>query len=80
MKVLSHSSRNTNRQREQGLAMIVVVAIVAILFVYVAQNAHTLNQLKREVGLIERQQTNRLAHALPATNSASAGALGAAAR
>ncbi len=70
MKLLNHSRQITaDRRAEQGLAVIVVIAILAILFVYIADNARTLNQLKREVKLVERQQTNRLAHVVISTNS-----------
>jgi hypothetical protein len=58
-----------SRCREQGSAVIVVMAILAILLIYLAANIRTLSNLKRELGVVERQQTNRLATASVRTNA-----------
>jgi hypothetical protein len=72
-----HASRNTQhvshptprRHRQSGSAVIVVMALLAIILVYVAGNLRTLNSLGRELKLVERQQIRRLQTATQATNS-----------
>ncbi len=44
------------RQRQQGLAVMVVIALLAITSLYVAANARTLHYLKRNVALVEQKQ------------------------
>ena len=78
---LSHASRFTfhvsrSRRREAGSAVIVVMALLAIMLVYVAANLRTLNSLGRELKLLELQQTRRLQTAAPTTNSPSAVTVG----
>ncbi|MEI6786594.1 MAG: hypothetical protein WCQ21_37440 [Verrucomicrobiota bacterium] len=60
------------RQRQSGSAVIVVMALLAILLVYVAGNIRTLSHLGRELRLLERQQTRRLQTAALRTNSPTA--------
>ena len=60
------------RQRQSGSAVIVVMALLAILLVYVAGNIRTLSHLGRELRLLERQQTRRLQTASLRTNSPTA--------
>jgi hypothetical protein len=55
--------------REQGSAALVVIAIVAIVLVYVASNLRTLDHLNREIKLVERRQIHRLEHVRITTNS-----------
>ena len=50
-----------SRSRERGSAVIVVLVCLALVFAYLAGNARTLHYLGRELKLIERQQTQRLA-------------------
>jgi hypothetical protein len=57
------------RPRPAGSAVIVVLALLAIMLVYVAGNLRTLNSLGRELRLLELQQTHRLQTAVRATNS-----------
>ena len=57
------------RRRQSGSAVIVVMALLAILLVYVAGNIRTLSNLGRELRLLERQQTRRLQAAAQRTNS-----------
>jgi hypothetical protein len=65
-----HAPRFTSpRRREAGSAVIVVLALLAIMLVYVAGNLRTLNSLGRELKLLELQQTRRLQTAVRATNS-----------
>jgi hypothetical protein len=57
------------RRRQSGSAVIVVMALLAIILVYVAGNLRTLNNLGRELKLVERQQTRRLQRAAQTTNT-----------
>ena len=61
-----HVSRFT--RRESGSAVIVIMALLAILLLYMAYNLKTLANLGRELRLLERQQTRRLQAAAPKTN------------
>jgi hypothetical protein len=60
------------RRKEDGMAVIVVISILSIILIFVAGNLRTLHLLRKEVRFIESQQTNRLAHVGPITNSPSA--------
>ncbi|MGO8929017.1 MAG: hypothetical protein ACLQU3_19295 [Limisphaerales bacterium] len=57
------------RRRQSGSAVIVVIALLAIILVYVAGNLRTLYNLNRELNLLERQQTRRLQRAAQTTNA-----------
>lgn len=48
----------TNRS---GMAVIVVLTLLALLLIYIAANARTLHHLGRELKLIDQQQTNHWA-------------------
>jgi len=68
-----HVSRFTPcRRRQAGSAVIVVIALLAIILVYVAGNLRTLNSLGRELKLLERQQTRRLQTVAQTANSSPA--------
>lgn len=70
MKMRSHHScLARKRQAQRGVAVIVVLALLAIILLYIGANARTLYYLGRELKLIERQQLQRLAQPLPRTNS-----------
>jgi hypothetical protein len=75
MKLLFfHTSRITHRvsrppRRQSGSAVIVVIALLALILVYVAGNLRTINSLGRELKLLERQQTRRLQSATQKTNT-----------
>lgn len=70
MKMCSHTSSLSRKGRAQrGVAVIVVLALLAIILLYIGANARTLYFLGRELKLIERQQLQRLAQPLPRTNS-----------
>jgi hypothetical protein len=45
---------------QSGTAVIVVLVIIAILMIYVAANIRTLNNVGRELKLIEQKQVRRL--------------------
>jgi hypothetical protein len=59
---------------EQGSAAMVVIAIVAIVLLYVASNLRTLDHLNREIKQVERRQIRRLEHVSISTNSVTDGA------
>lgn len=59
------------RRRRQGMAVIVVIALLAIISIYVAANVRTLHYLKRNVSLVEQKQLRRLqAHDRAASHAA----------
>ncbi len=61
--------------RQTGSAVIIVLALLAILLVYMAGNIRTLSNLGRELRLLERQQIRRLQAAAPQTNAPPANAV-----
>jgi hypothetical protein len=65
------SIRTGHRRRggEEGMAVIVVIALLVIILIYIAAGVRTLNNLGRDVRLIEKQQTQRLQPALGTTNT-----------
>jgi hypothetical protein len=69
-----HASRFTHHvspspRHQSGSAVIVVIALLALILVYVAGNLRTINSLGRELKLLERQQTRRLQSATQKTNT-----------
>jgi hypothetical protein len=62
-----HAPRST--RRESGSAVIIVMALLAILLVYMAGNLRTLTSLGRELKLLERKQNLRLQALSPKTNA-----------
>jgi hypothetical protein len=60
------------RRRQTGSAVIVVMALLAIILVYVAGNLRMLHNLGGELKLVERQQTRRLQRAAQTTNTPAA--------
>jgi hypothetical protein len=51
---------SAQRRHQKGMAVIVVLVLVSILLIYLAFNLGTLARLRRELQLLERQQTRRL--------------------
>jgi hypothetical protein len=51
------------------MAAIVVIAFLAILFVYIAANIRALDHLNRELKFVEQKQTQRLTQPEIKTNS-----------
>ncbi len=69
MKTTAHSPRSTRRRaRQSGMAVIVVLALLAIILVYIGANARALHQLGRELKLVEQQQIHRVALPQQKTN------------
>jgi hypothetical protein len=56
-----HASRVTvYRQRQDGIAVLSVLGLIAIVMVYVAANVRTLHSLDGELKLLESRQIHRL--------------------
>lgn len=54
-------------RRQQGTAVIIMLAILSIVLIYVGTNVRNLRRLDREIKLTEQRQLQRLeAHASPA--------------
>jgi hypothetical protein len=53
---------------QNGSAVIVVIAFLALLLIFVAGNLRMLHLLRNDLKVVERQQTNRLATTGLATN------------
>jgi hypothetical protein len=68
MKLLAQSPR----RREQGVAVIVVLALLAIMLLYAGANTRSLRDLGRELKLLERQQIKRLNARVGGTNAPTA--------
>jgi hypothetical protein len=62
-----HVSRHPRRQ--SGSAVIVVMALLAIILIYVVGNLKTLANLGRELRLLERKQIRRLQKVPLGTNA-----------
>jgi hypothetical protein len=62
MRVIPETGRSIgdSRRRQEGVAVIVVIAILAILMVFVAGNLRALYCLGAELRLVEKQQKQRL--------------------
>ncbi len=77
MRIYRHYTRKESpghrikarRRHEQGSAALVVIAILAIVLIYVASNLKTLEHLNREIKLVERRQIHRLQSISISTNS-----------
>jgi hypothetical protein len=69
VRVLSRRGAVPDRRGERGSAVVVVVALMALMLLYLAVNIRTLSSLTRELRLVERKQTRRLAVVGFSTNS-----------
>jgi hypothetical protein len=47
--------------RKSGMAVLIVIVLLAIMFAFVIAGTHSLAHLKSELNETERDQTNRLA-------------------
>jgi len=65
MRLLVHQPR----RRQQGMAVIVVLALLGIMLLYVGANTRSLRDLGRELKLLERQQIKRLNSRTAFTNA-----------
>ena len=54
---------------QQGMAVIVLMVLISIIFLYITVNARTLQHLSRELKIIERRQLQRLSPPNLKTNS-----------
>ena len=64
----SRARIGVRRNGEEGMAVILVIALLAILLIYISAGVRTLNNLGRDVRLIEKQQIQRLQQAAGTTN------------
>jgi len=71
MKTSSRKARARNHSRS-GMAVIIVLAFLAIILIYLAANARTLDWLARDLKLVEQKQVQRLAGTSVKTNSTEA--------
>ena len=60
-----HASRfafrtRRGRRREDGIAVIVVLALIVMVLIFLMGNVRTFHSLDRELKLLEKQQTKRL--------------------
>ena len=78
MKISTHNPgsprrRSIARRGERGFLVIALLALVAIMLIYINVNVRLLGNLKRELKLVEQQQIKRLekigAQPLPLPNS-----------
>jgi hypothetical protein len=60
------------RHHDRGTAVIVVMALIAIVLIFMAGNLRTIRNLDRDVKLLERAQNRRLQPSIPAAHSPSA--------
>ena len=51
----------SSRRKQNGSAVLIVLILLGILLMFIAGNTRTLNQLKREINLIEQKQLKRQA-------------------
>jgi hypothetical protein len=60
--------RITFKNRRSGSAMIVVITLLVIVMAYIAGNLRALEDLRREIKLVERHQIRRVQTANANTN------------
>jgi hypothetical protein len=58
-----------SRGRQGGFAVLVVLALLTLVLIFVGANLRTLDILKRELKLVERQQIRRLNSSQTTTNA-----------
>ena len=74
MKIAHRHSARSRGRRQDGMAVIMVMALIALILIYLAANVRTLHVLHQEMRMIEQQQIHRLGllqgtNAVSATNS-----------
>jgi len=73
-RITDYGLRTSRRQpprkptHQSGMAVIVVLMIIALLMIYVAGNLRTLNNVGKELKLIEQKQVHRLEKAQPSNS------------
>jgi len=58
-------------RRQDGVAIVVILAMLVIMLLYVAANVRALDYLGRELKLLEQRQVQRLNSSTAPTNSVS---------
>jgi type II secretory pathway component PulK len=56
---LFRSAAHGSRATERGVAVIIVLALIAVLMILVASNVRALQQLQRELRLVEHKHLQR---------------------
>jgi type II secretory pathway component PulK len=57
-----------SNQSQRGTAVIVMLAILSLMFIYIAANVRSLGTLEREIKLLDQKQIRRLER-ISATNN-----------
>jgi hypothetical protein len=73
MKIRQYQERHIalSGQGEQGMAVIVVIALFAIMMLFMGMSLHSLNYLRQDLKIIERQQLQRIRQMSAMTNAES---------
>ena len=69
-RITSRSATACAARGEQGMAVIVVIALFAIMLMFLGSTLRNLNYLRQDLKLIERQQLQRVRQVYNATNAA----------
>lgn len=56
------------RRKQNGSAVLIVIILLGVMLAFIAGNTANLNQLKREMNLIEQKQLNRVHATKPAAD------------
>ena len=52
--------QTSHRRKQNGSAVLVVIILLGVMLAFIASNTTNLNQLKRELNLIEQKQLKRV--------------------
>ena len=66
MKITSSTTKNRGK-RKDGVAAIIMLALLALILTFIFANLRALSDLRGELKIIEQKQIRRLNH--PATNA-----------
>jgi hypothetical protein len=71
MKIRQYQERHIalSGRGEQGMAVIVVIALFAIMMLFMGMSLHSLNFLRQDLKIIERQQLQRIRQMSAVTNA-----------
>ena len=71
----SESERSGRARRERGFMIIAMMAILAMMLIYVAASTTTLTRLRQNLKLVEQKQVQRLQTPAPTAARTNAAAL-----
>ena len=60
MKLLIASASARSQQRQGGVAVIVMLALLSIILIYITANVRSLRVLEHELNIVEQRQIHRL--------------------